>query len=206
MRTFLCLALLALTACTHSTAVEVMARHDLPATIAPQPVVITPAGDLREDSLRFAALHADLGQRLAAVGFPPAAEGGAAAATAEIAYTRPSGRITTRYRTRPSFLYGPRFAVAYTASGRPVFVQAYPWRRWVQEPVAVTLYDHVVALSLRDAAGAPLWEGEARVVTRSPLPESALDAGVAGLFADFPGPDGVLRVVTLQPPEGEETP
>ena len=201
----LCLILFLLGACAARPSVEVVTRHDLAAAPEPRWTAIEAGGDLAPDGLRFRALSDAAAEKLKAAGFPPPPEGEAPVLIARLSYEEPVGQIATGYRLRYVRYGFGGWGCAYNAFGQAVLVRTAAPYRWVQEPVSTIVYEHKLDVALRRASdSAPVWEGESRAATRTSTPESALNAALTGLFVDFPGPDGVIRTVTLPKAEDDE--
>lgn len=197
-------AALALGACASTPRVEVASHHDLAATPDPAFAVIEAAGELFAGSLRFQAMAEKAAAQLGAVGFPPAVDPTAATVAAMLSYSRPTPRIVVRANRRYDPFIGPRYAFSTDSAGNARIVYLRPLTPWRNTVVTTTVYDHRLELAIRRLSdGAPIWEGEATIVTGSSAPESALDSALAALFVDFPGENGDVRVVELEPQSAE---
>ena len=194
------LAGLAVAGCETSVKSDVARFHQLPRPSG-ETFVILPKDPAKSGSLEFAKYADEIGARLAAVGYQPAAKGTAPDLTVKVDYSVDDGKVEVR--SYPSSMGG-----YYGAFRHPYYSPwywDYPWYGpgyYEPDIRSYTVYSRRLEMDIEriDAAGKAQRLFEGRVESRggdNRLPE-VMPYLIQSMFKDFPGPSGVTQRVIIK--------
>lgn len=195
--TFAALALAVMVAgCASSFQSDVARFHQLPKPTG-ESFVVQPMDPSNQGSLEFAQYAADVANRLAALGYRPAAPGAKADLTVKLGYTVDDGR--TAIRSYPSSFYG---GYGWGWGGYPYYPGHWGYPGYAEPDIrSYVVYSRKLAMDIERVGpdGKPQRLFEGRVQSQggdNRLPE-VMPYLIEALFKNFPGPSGVTETVKI---------
>lgn len=195
IRLGLCAALLLLlAACTTSLRSNVVSFHEGPLP-AGETIRIVAADPAREASLEFRNYANLVSEELRKIGYSPVSGGADAQLLAELDYNVALGPTTVRIDQPQRFV---RYHFYYGRYYDPFYFGVY--NQWGPEVFTTPAYERTLQLNImrNDEERSRIFEGRVQSTGRQNLLPQIMPYLITAMFANFPGENGVTKVVTIE--------
>lgn len=172
-------------------------------------ISIKPAETLTPDNLEFSYYRVLMADKLRKLGYTPVASDEQATLVAKVDYSVSDGqeRIGSEQRNAatyiPSYLsnypskYYARYHV-YNGRHHSPFYYGYS-DQWPPETYSYAVYNRKLEINISDSSTAEmLFEGRAQSIGREKEIASAMPYMITAMFNNFPGENGITKVVTIE--------
>ncbi len=195
-------AVLLINACALRTQHDLVTFHEgkLPRG---ETISIQPAERMTPDNLEFSYYRVLMAEQLRQLGYTPVASDEPATLVAEVDYSVTDGQIPIGGGQRDYFIYpfSSSYYVRYHFhNGRHHNPYYYGISdQWPLENYSYAVYNRKLAINITDKTTAEiLFEGRAQSIGREKEIASAMPYMITAMFNNFPGENGITKVVTIE--------